>query len=722
VIDGNPSGYNPVLLSWLGFKIPFESELEHNLETVFTALSEGALFKLSDNGNDVIFDQEGIYRKIVDTNGAVDINGDGEPKGALRILKSLLSERLNPYLSYDGGSVDSRVDSRQINEYQKRASVFLKLSSPNFTKIVSQDDEIDSSNIKAVVLKAFENHHYALDEYDDKYQKFQSLYGEDALKSLSGKDLLLRLFASKDMNVDGLTYNLEYGQDYSAFGGVGGGSAFKYPLFYSAAKKSWLMGGAKSQKAITEEEAIAEAEKVKSSLLNLISIVKNAGIPATEEDYLALESQLITTNRSYSHMWVLKYLHLLFPKVFTTFYSLPWTSWVLSHLFIEPRGGLFTQNGQIACFARELNIPFVFFQFVIYELFPYTSEDDDEEEVDSEEEQTDFDVVTRVSGGENTILYGVPGAGKSYTIQHEYCNDDDRVERVVFHPDYTYSDFVGQIMPSVSPDGSVSYRFSPGPFTKILRKAYTTPDKMFYLVIEEVNRGNAPAIFGDIFQLLDREPDGRSSYQVNNSDIAAYVYQNSEHKVSIPSNMSILCTMNTSDQNVFTLDTAFQRRWNMRLIENAFSKETPDEKKFAEMPILDSSVTWENFVEKINDYILRKNITMTSSEDKRLGTHFVISDDLDFDSKEDDPKASTEEVLKARLHNRKFPEKVIKYLWDDAFKFNRVEIFDLDHFTSLEAVIREFISKRGDERFDIFTDNVKSDLILPSSKPQGGKE
>ena len=118
------------------------------------------------------------------------------------------------------------------------------------------------------------------------------------------------------------------------------------------------------------------------------------------------------------------------------------------------------------------------------------------------------------------------------------------MERLVFHPDYTYTDFVGQILPRVEEDGTVSYEFTPGPFTKLLKKAYITPDKMFYLVIEEVNRGNAPAIFGDIFQLLDRTKDGRSEYEITNADIAKVVYGNENHKVSIPSNMSILCTMN----------------------------------------------------------------------------------------------------------------------------------------------------------------------------------
>lgn len=309
----------------------------------------------------------------------------------------------------------------------------------------------------------------------------------------------------------------------------------------------------------------------------------------------------------------------------------------------------------------------------------------------------DYDSAERLSGGDNIILYGVPGAGKSWTVKNEYCNNDDLMERLVFHPDYTYSDFVGQILPRVSDDGSVSYEFSPGPFTKLLKKAYYNPMNKFYLVIEEVNRGNAPAIFGDIFQLLDRDLKGKSEYFITNGDIAKIVYGDENHKVSIPSNMSILCTMNTSDQNVFTLDTAFQRRWSMRLIQNKFRGE--QEMKFANTKILDSEVTWNQFFTEINKIILSKNIRMTSSEDKRLGTHFVAKEDLVY--LEGDKK-----------QNSKFPEKVLKYLWDDAFKFTKEDIFDLDKVKSLEDVIDYFINNNGNERFKVFKENIYNTLVV----------
>lgn len=139
----------------------------------------------------------------------------------------------------------------------------------------------------------------------------------------------------------------------------------------------------------------------------------------------------------------------------------------------------------------------------------------------------------RLSTGANILLYGVPGSGKSWTIEHEYCDNEDCIERLVFHPDYMYSDFVGQILPVIKDDDKVRYEFTPGPFIKLLKRAYYNPDKSYYLIIEEINRGNAPAIFGEIFQLLDRKDEdefdktgklmykkGTSEYGITNANIA----------------------------------------------------------------------------------------------------------------------------------------------------------------------------------------------------------
>ncbi|MBF0845998.1 hypothetical protein IR145_00675, partial [Streptococcus danieliae] len=118
-------------------------------------------------------------------------------------------------------------------------------------------------------------------------------------------------------------------------------------------------------------------------------------------------------------------------------------------------------------------------------------------------------------------------------------------------------DFIGQILPTVKKDENsdekiITYEFTPGPFTNIMEKAYKDPANMYYLVIEEINRGNAPAIFGEIFQLLDRDETGSSKYAVVNYQVANAMYGDENYPVKIPSNLTILATMNTSDQNVFT--------------------------------------------------------------------------------------------------------------------------------------------------------------------------
>lgn len=381
----------------------------------------------------------------------------------------------------------------------------------------------------------------------------------------------------------------------------------------------------------------------------------------------------------------------------------------------------------------------------LFELDDFESQESDG---DISTEQIDTSIIdesTRVITGRNILLYGVPGSGKSWTIEHEYCKEGTRVERLVFHPDYTNADFIGQILPVVDPvDKMVTYEFTSGPFTNILRDAYKNPTVPYVLIIEEINRGNAPAIFGDIFQLLDRTVEnktvdgitysrGTSEYGITNENIAKVVYNDEKHKVRIPSNLSILGTMNTSDQNVFTLDTAFQRRWSMRLIENNFDNVRPS---LANAKILDTKVTWKKFCETVNKLIVGNSAKMASAEDKRLGVYFIHENDLKFDDKalptgdykntldelndllkaESDnslnqsQKSRLEELREATLHNRLFPEKVIKYLWDDAFKFNHEALFDTETMESLEKVIRTFVFNIGEDRLKIFRQSVRDSL------------
>lgn len=277
----------------------------------------------------------------------------------------------------------------------------------------------------------------------------------------------------------------------------------------------------------------------------------------------------------------------------------------------------------------------------------------------------------RIKFGINRLFYGVPGVGKSYTVKQE--TNGYVTERVVFHPDYTYADFVGQILPKHNEkENRLEYKFTPGPFTKILKLAENNPGAKCCLIIEELNRGNAPAIFGELFQLLDRSEDddnfGESVYGVTNHDIAKEVYGDENHEVKIPSNLSIYATMNTSDQNVFTLDTAFQRRWFMTYIPNKFDK------AHAADIIKDTEINWGAFATVVNECLHNDN-TFMSTEDKSLGVFFATA--VDTSSKE------------------RFAEKVLKYLWDDAFKLDRTPLFK-DNIKSFGQLMMYYYDAEGD--------------------------
>lgn len=316
------------------------------------------------------------------------------------------------------------------------------------------------------------------------------------------------------------------------------------------------------------------------------------------------------------------------------------------------------------------------------------------------------------------IYYGVPGCGKSKKITDlleaaklhgDITDEETQVARVVFHPEYTNAEFVGQVMPVVKPGEGVNYDFVAGPFTRILARAYANPTKPYYLIIEEINRGNAAAIFGEIFQLLDRHKKGESDsvggntytagwskYFVDHEDVNGIIrkeisktqYDSEEEKptinftentaIRLPPNLSIYATMNTSDQNVFTLDNAFKRRFDSELIKNSLDGE--DHKVQRETKIEGTNVTWGKFWESINDLILEKHSSMTSSEDKRLGAYFIVGEEKTADG-----------VTYREISKKLFGEKVLEYLWDDAFKYKRKDVFTED-CKSVESLIEKFTS------------------------------
>lgn len=289
--------------------------------------------------------------------------------------------------------------------------------------------------------------------------------------------------------------------------------------------------------------------------------------------------------------------------------------------------------------------------------------------------------------GYNKIYYGIPGCGKSYHIEHTdlECVDKERdVFRTTFYLDYSNSDFIGQIYPQVEKDKDgndrVTYKRIPGPFTNALTRAYEAPNKMIYLVIEEINRGNAAAIFGDLFQLLDRldkEWNGRfpgdSEYPINNEFIEGYLREKNikipygQNKIFIPKNLTILATMNTSDQNVFPLDTAFKRRWDRERVVVDWA-DVDNEFKSMYIPFTDH--TWEEFASKVNEKMVSQGDDGMVLEDKQLGPYFINKDMLVVETQ----RLESTQENKDRL--RKFVNNVIDYLYTDVTKFDHTLLFE----------------------------------------------
>lgn len=301
---------------------------------------------------------------------------------------------------------------------------------------------------------------------------------------------------------------------------------------------------------------------------------------------------------------------------------------------------------------------------------------------DSTEPETTYAYTHAKHRGINKVFYGTPGCGKSYYVENvvlaEEEIDENSVFRTTFFQDYSNTDFIGQILPKIDITGSVTYEFTPGPFALALKCAIDNPEEKVALIIEELNRGNAPSIFGDIFQLLDRK-DGTSRYDIVNVNIQSYLKKESVYDlnyIKIPANLYIFATMNTSDQNVFTLDTAFKRRWKFEKLTNDFLIKDSIGSKF--VPGF-NNVTWKLFVETVNEYII-SHATSLSAEDKQLGKYFVDAELL-MDSADD----FSEDMLK------EFTYKVFEYIWSDVAKFNRTDWF-IEEVKSLDNLIYKFVN------------------------------
>jgi len=288
--------------------------------------------------------------------------------------------------------------------------------------------------------------------------------------------------------------------------------------------------------------------------------------------------------------------------------------------------------------------------------------------------------------GYNKIIYGAPGTGKSFKV--DKITEHKKVFRTIFHPEYDYYNFVGGFKP-ITENNEIKYNFIPQVFLKAYEYAWNHINEEVYLVIEEINRGNCASIFGDIFQLLDRDENGFSKYSIDiNEEMKYYLLDKfkdfthpaiQEGKIKIPNNLIVLATMNTSDQSLFPMDSAFKRRWIWEYIPINYKDKTS---AFV-IDIAGNKFEWLDFIKKVNKKILE----ITGSSDKQLGNWFV--------------KPLNKNIIDEEI----FVNKVVFYLWNDIFKDE-----EQDKDKNIFVIDEEYIT--FEDLFNTETSKINSDKVI----------
>lgn len=586
-VCGNDADYIKVFFSWLGFDLNADNEKESNIIRFLTIISESAYYKLIDNEADVVFNLESVYRAVLSHTDAVDISGDKEAKGSLRILKSALAENLISNISVHNNAVTA-IDADALRHYADRVAVFHQLEPKVYLTTPATEPTIDFDALRREWMDK-DNQEFILSCLD--FMKTHGLFTDKSLETLQDKEQCAVLFRHNSLNGILLCVNPDQPDDEQRKDA--NGNARYYFEKYTIAENEYFVSS----------EWRPDREDARKPLID----------------------------------WI---------------------------------------------FALMQEIKF------------------------STDYQSEFP--------RNRILFGAPGTGKSFTLNHEkdvLLADGGEYERVTFHPDYSYANFVGTYKPVPCKDSdgkdAITYSYVPGPFmrtyVKALQNSRTDDPKPFLLIIEEINRANVAAVFGDVFQLLDRGDDEVSEYPIQASeDIKKYLADklggnpDDYAEIRIPDNMFIWATMNSADQGVFPMDTAFKRRWDFTYLGiDDGEAEIVGKKVILGQGDYRRIVEWNALRKAINNELL----TYKVNEDKLMGPYFI--------SKKNLPEG---EMFDPAAFTRIFKNKIIMYLFDDAAKQKRITLFggcDENAKNQYSKICKEFDQKG----VCIFCDSISSHFI-----------
>ena len=552
-VCGDDADYIKIFFSWLGFDLNADNEKESNIIRFLTIISESAYYKLIDNEANVVFNLESVYKAVLSHTDAVDISGDKEAKGSLRILKSALAENLISNISVHNNAVTA-IDADALRHYADRVAVFHQLEPKVYLTTPITEPTIDFDALRREWMDQ-DNQEFILSCLD--FMKAHGLFTDKSLETLQDKEQCAVLFRHNSLN--GILLRVNPNQPDDEQRKDTNGNTRYYSEKYMIAENGYF---------VSSEWRPDRADARK-----------------------------------------------------------PLIDWI---------------------FALMQEIKF------------------------STGYQSEFP--------RNRILFGAPGTGKSFTLNREkdlLLADGGEYERVTFHPDYSYANFVGTYKPVPCKDSddkdAITYSYVPGPFmrtyVKALQNSKTDTPKPFLLVIEEIKKYLAGELGGN--------PDDYS-------------------EIRLPDNMFIWATMNSADQGVFPMDTAFKRRWDFTYLGIDDSEAGIVGKKV----VLGQGdyrriVEWNALRKAINNELL----TYKVNEDKLMGPYFI--------SKKNLPEG---EMIDPAVFTRIFKNKVIMYLFDDAAKQKRITLFggcDEKAKNQYSKICREFDAKG----VYIFCEGISSQFI-----------